>query len=277
MARTKPVKKPPQKKLTVKKVRQASSSGKPRGRRSSWDKVAEWYDGWVGKKGSHYHRTVAIPTVLELLTLKKGEHILDVGSGQGVLAPHVLKAGAHYTGVELSPRLLQLAREHHPKAEFIQADARTMAEHQKLTHAHFDAAVFMLSIQDMDPLDDILAATTALLKPRGRLIIFMIHPCFRMPRQSGWGYDPGRKLTYRRIDSYLTPRRVPMKENQQGATFSFHRPLSDYVRVLSQSGLYINQLTELPDNPLRKGEPTPDNQEIPLFMALRAMRHPSNA
>jgi ubiquinone/menaquinone biosynthesis C-methylase UbiE len=268
--------KAPKQKLIVKKVAADTPAGRTRGRRSSWDKVAEWYDGWVGKQGSHYHRTVAIPAVLELLALRPGEAILDVGSGQGVLAPYVLKADAHYTGVELSPKLLKLAREHHPKAQFIQADAREMAKHPSLCQAQFDAAVFMLSLQDMDPLDTILKATATLLKPQGRLVIFMSHPCFRMPRQSGWGYDPGRKLTYRRIDSYLTPRRVPMKENRQGVTFSFHRPLSAYVQALSQAGLYLERLLELPDNPLRKGEAAPDNQEIPLFMALRAVRHTHN-
>lgn len=239
-------------------------------RRSSWDKVASWYDGWVGRAGSHYHRKLAIPTVLKLLELRSEESVLDVGSGQGVLAPYVLEAGARYTGVELSPRLLKLARRHHPQAEFIAADAREMASHRHLKGRRFDAAVFMLSLQDMDPLEPIFAATAALLSPQGRLVAFMVHPCFRMPRQSGWGYDPQRKLHYRRIDSYLSPKRVPMKEGGQGATVSFHRPLSAYVSALRGAGLTIEVLLELPDLPLRPQ--APNNPEIPLFLAFRARR-----
>ena len=33
----------------------------------------------------------------------------------------------------------------------------------------------------------------------------MTQPAFRQPRDSGWGYDVGRKLAYRRIDGYLNP------------------------------------------------------------------------
>ena len=56
---------------------------------SGWDPVADWYDGWVGPKGSHYHRKLAIPAVLNLLQLQPGENVLDLGAGQGVLAQYV--------------------------------------------------------------------------------------------------------------------------------------------------------------------------------------------
>lgn len=83
------------------------------GRRTSWDAVADWYDGWMGQRGSEHHRLFAIPLALELLRLQPGESLLDVGSGQGVLAPHAAKAGADYTGVDASERLVHLACRRH--------------------------------------------------------------------------------------------------------------------------------------------------------------------
>lgn len=91
----------------------SGNAGRSRGRRpaaSSWEPVASWYDGWVGDRGSRYHQAAAIPAVLDLLDPQRGEEILDVGAGQGVLAPYITERGARYTGVELSPRLVEIAR-----------------------------------------------------------------------------------------------------------------------------------------------------------------------
>ena len=60
--------------------------------------MATWYDGWVGDRGSAYHRELAIPAVLDLLQPSPGESILDVGGGQGVLAPALVEAGARVDG-----------------------------------------------------------------------------------------------------------------------------------------------------------------------------------
>ncbi len=70
---------------------------------TSWERVATWYDGWVGDKGSAYHQGLAIPAVLDLLKPARGERILDIGAGQGVLAPHIESRGALYTGIDAIP------------------------------------------------------------------------------------------------------------------------------------------------------------------------------
>src|SRR5579862_2779950 len=210
--------------------------------RTSWDPLAAWYDGWMGQHGSIHHRQLAIPALLDLLEPQPGEHILDIGAGQGVLAPYLAKGGVHYTGVEISPRLIKIARNRHGRCgEFIQVDARKLDTLPEMKHRRFDAAVFLLSIQDMQPLDAVLGAASRVLSENGRIVILMTHPCFRVPRQSGWGWDEGRKLAYRRVDRYLTPLPVPMKTypGQNGVSVSFHRPLSMYINTLARHGLLI--------------------------------------
>lgn len=252
-----------------------------RGRRpSGWDPVASWYDGWVGKDGSEHHRKLAIPAVMKLLDPKKGEHIIDIGCGQGVLAPYIHKTGAKYTGVDVSDRLLQAAEKRHKgKGRFFLGDARHLDRIRGLEAGAYDGAVFLLSIQDMDPLEDALQSAAWALKDGGRVVIVMTHPAFRIPRQSGWGWDENRKLQFRRIDRYLTPLAVPMKSHigrQSGKTISFHRPLSAYINGLAAVGLLVDALDELPtykkaSGPNAKAENLA-NQEIPIFAALRARK-----
>jgi ubiquinone/menaquinone biosynthesis C-methylase UbiE len=238
---------------------------------TSWEHVAHWYDGWVGKEGSYYHRTIAIPKTLELLNLQPNEFLLDIGSGTGTLAPHVLKIGCHYVGIELSPSFVRQAKRYHSaKARFLGGDARHLQ--QLFPQQKFDAAVFLLSLQDMEPLSEVLENVSSVLKTNGRLVMFMIHPCFRVPRQSGWGFDEKRKLHYRRIDRYLSRLAVPMKSYRGSVTRSYHRPLQDYVQTLLNTGFQINAWEEIADASQKPNGQKNPNEEIPLFLALRAVK-----
>ena len=239
---------------------------------TSWDAVATWYDGMVGESGSRYHRFVALPVTLELLEPQAGERILDLGAGQGILSPHICEVGAEYTGIDLSPRLIKHARRRHgERGTFLVGDVRRLKELRGLKASSFDAGVFLLSLQDMDPLDEVMASASWALKPEARLVLFMLHPCFRVPRGSGWGSDEARKLHYRRVDRYLSASAVPMKAHKGGATHSFHRPLQSYVSALGREGFMLDRLVELPDDPQARAREDV-NTDIPLFLALRAVR-----
>ena len=256
---------------------------RPKGERartgqSSWDPVASWYDNTIGVRGSPHHRKAAVPTVMRLAELKSGESLIDVGCGQGVLAHHVLKAGAGYLGVDASEAMIKLARRRRGEdGRFEHGDARDLVGTSSARPASFDVAVFLLSLQDMDPLEDVMASVSQVLKPTARLVIFMVHPAFRPPRGSGWGYDERRKLVYRRVERYLSRAAVPMKSyaeagaGPRGATISFHRPLQDYANALAAHDLRIDAMTELPD-PVKADDERGDSAEIPLFLALRARR-----
>jgi SAM-dependent methyltransferase len=216
---------------------------------------------------------------MDLLDPRPGERILDVGAGQGVLAEPIARTGATYTGVDASPRLIEAAaRRHHGAGRFVVGDARDLTAIRGIEPGMFDAAVFLLSIQDMDPLDRIFRSVGLALAPRSRVVLLMTHPAFRQPRHAGWGYDEGRKLVYRRIDSYLSPMAVPMKALGTGPpTRSFHRPISAYVNALGSVGFATDEMRELADLPAdrRPGKRTDAGRadaEIPLFLALRARR-----
>ena len=249
---------------------------------TSWERVATWYDGWVGERGSAYHQQLAIPATLELLGPAPGDGILDVGGGQGVLAPYLVDAGARVTVVDASAKLIAAAKRRHGRlraARFLVGDARRLQAVAGLDPGSHDAATFLLSIQDMDPLPDVVRGIDWALKPVSRVVVLMTHPAFRQARHSGWGYDEGRKLTYRRVDAYLGEMAVPMKSLGGGQpTRSFHRPISAYVNALADAGFVTDAMLELPDLPpdRRPGRAARGdaraNAEIPIFLGLRAVR-----
>jgi hypothetical protein len=141
----------------------------------------------------------------------------------------------------------------------------------------YDAAVFLLSLQDMDPLEGVIASVGRVVRASGRIVLLLTHPAFRQPRHSGWGQDPTRKLTFRRIDAYLTRMTVPMKSiAARPPTLAFHRPISAYLNALSAEGFTVDRMIELadlaaPEMPtrVRRAE---GNSDIPLFLGLRGIR-----
>lgn len=246
-------------------------------RSRSWDAVADWYAGWTGKTGSRHHTQRAIPLALDLLALRAGETLVDLGCGPGVMAPSVKAAGARLTGVDLSPRLIDVARRNHGRiADFRVGDVTRLKSDPALRPASFDAALFLLSIQDIDPLEAAIESAAWLLKPGGRLAIVMLHPCFRVPRQSGWGWDEKRQLRFRRLDSYMSHLAVPMQAypGGTGVTRSYHRPLSAYVAALEATGLKVTAMREVTGLDDGGGDAAARRAlgEFPLLLGLRAVR-----
>ncbi len=239
---------------------------------------------------------------LELLEAGPGHRILDLGCGTGSLCRPILRTGAAYTGIDLSPRMIRWARKHQPaEARFHIGDVTRLERSPVSGHlGGFTGAAFLLSLQDIDPLNDALQAARHALAPGGRLVIVMTHPCFRIPRLTGWSWDPRRRLASRRIDRYLTPVPIPLRPGdgsgrpgRDGKTLSYHRPLSTYMEALSSAGFTVERMAELPAPPdpsppsrspeersgkgSRKRSPKggwvpddPENPEIPMFLALRA-------
>lgn len=241
----------------------------------SWNKMATWYDGMVGSKGHKYHQEYAIPTIMKLLNVKKDQNILDVGCGQGVLRQHITNLGGNYYGVDISENMIKSAIKMHGKngkgGRFFVGSADSLNLINELQNVVIDTAVFMLSIQDMKPLDKIVSAVAHKLKSGGTLVIFMLHPAFRIPRQSGWGEDKRRKLIYRRVDRYLSEDTIPLNTNikvkgERITSYFYHRPLSKYFEELFKNNLAVVQLLEISEDKKGYGE-------FPTFLAIKCTRN----
>ncbi|GMV97935.1 MAG: class I SAM-dependent methyltransferase [Phycisphaerae bacterium] len=255
------------------------ADGPRHGPATDWGAVADWYDELVGEAGSEYHREVVVPGVLRLLGLSAGQECLDVACGQGVLCRILHRQGVRATGVDAAAELIRLARRHgEADIDYRVGDARDLSF---LPAGRYDAAACVLAIQNIHPILPVFQSVQRVLKPGGRFVCAMMHPCFRGPKATSWGWDEGRQIRYRRVDRYLIPRKEPIVTHPGSAphqyTWSFHKPIGAYVKALRQAGLLVDALEEWPSHKTtppgpRAAAENAARKEIPLFLALRAVK-----
>ncbi len=263
-----------------------------------WGEVAEWYDKHVGEEGSDYHQEVILPGVMRLLELGKlapeKPQILDIACGQGVLCRALAKAGCQVTGIDAAAELIAVALRRNATdrlpIEYRIGDATKIIDGIGKTDDSFkvnslDAVTIVLSIQNMNPLSPIWHAVWALLKPKGRMVVVMMHPCFRVPQHSAWQWDQQIGEQHRLVRQYLRSTEIGITTHPGDAarglgsstTTHFHRPLQSYVNTMGNAGLYVDHIEEWTshrtDQPsAKKAALDKARKEIPLFMAIRARK-----
>ncbi|MCE9597218.1 MAG: class I SAM-dependent methyltransferase [Spirochaetia bacterium] len=216
--------------------------------------------------------------MLKLLTLRKDDRVLDLGCGQGVFARNLAKMGCDVTGVDASPSLIQSAIQHsknsNDRIKYVCLNAERLTG---IKDSHFDALIAILTLQNMKDLPAVSRECARVMKPRGRMVWVINHPCLRIPRQSSWGWDEGKKMQYRRLDIYKSSAEIPIRmhpgKKDSEDTVSFHRSLSEMLGAAFEAGFVLNGMEEWCSN--KKSAPGPRSRaedrarnEFPLFAAL---------
>jgi SAM-dependent methyltransferase len=111
---------------------------------------------------AHFVPALGSP-VLELLAPAAGEHILDLGCGDGVLTEKIAAAGATVVAVDAAPSMVAAAR-------MRGLDARVMAGQNLTFDREFDAVFSNAALHWMRPPEVVLAGVRRALKPGGRFV-----------------------------------------------------------------------------------------------------------
>ena len=258
----------------IKNIR-TSSRRKP----TLWDQASRWYDSLVGMSGSDYHQTIVMPGVLKLLELKAGRRVLDLACGQGVFSRFLLEKKIKPEGLDSSEELLRMARSHSVKP--ITYHLGNAGDGKLLDGQEFDGIACLLAVQNMEKVEPVFQNVARWLKPKGKFVMVLTHPCFRIPRQTHWGWDDEKKIEYRRVDRYANEMKIPILTppfiDKVNFTMTYHRPLQNYFSALLKAGLCVDSLEEWMSNKesapgkRSRGE-NRARKEVPLFMAIRAVR-----
>jgi arsenite methyltransferase len=111
--------------------------------------------------------------VIELLHLKPGEKVLDIGSGPGFLASamaDIVGCNGEVCGIDISPELLALAKEryrHQTQLKFLHAEASTIP----FPDAYFDVVTVTQVLEYLPDVGPAMLEVHRVLRPGGRVLI----------------------------------------------------------------------------------------------------------
>ena len=82
--------------------------------RRTYDSIASIYDKKRTDK-TIYNDYIEMPAVLSLLKDIRGKKILDLGCGTGVLSKILKNRGAMVSGIDISPKMIEIAKRNSKK------------------------------------------------------------------------------------------------------------------------------------------------------------------
>lgn len=225
--------------------------------RAIWNQNAAYWDEKMGE-GNSFHRELVRPAAERLLTLQPDETVLEIACGNGQFARQMAEAGVQVVATDLSEALVEIARARTAerldlagRIEFRVVDGTDKAALLALGAGRFDAAVCTMALMDMAEIDPLLGALPRLLKPAGRFVFTIMHPCFNsmgthlcMEEQ-----DHGGELIVTpsvRVVRYLgvgATKGLAMI-GQPAPQWYFHRPLHELLGACFAAGFVLDGLEE---------------------------------
>lgn len=226
-----------------------------------YDAVADFYVAGFGSTDDSVSQAL-----LGLLGPLTGLDVLDVACGHGRITRELARRGANVVGIDVSGNLIKKAREieqNEPLGiRYIHADVTVRGI---LGSAMFDAAACSFGLSDIDDLDGAIAAISNTLRPGGRFVFSVLHPCFAGGKDisgswpaTGRYYDEGRWTAQGALSTL---------RRQVGAN---HRMLSTYLNTLRAHDLWLDQIAEPPPAP--GWDPAHDADRKPVHLVARSLK-----
>lgn len=232
---------------------------------SQYDDYAAEYHAYMDKRergGVDGDQAGILPRLLDLLGDVSGLRVLDAGCGDGYLARVLAARGARVTGIDVSPRLIEMARRL-DRADHISYQVADLTAPLPGEDASFDAAASYLVLNDVDDYRGFAATLGAVLKPGGRLVLAFNNPYGGVIRKHVADYfNSGATHPYRALWA------AGIK------TYYHHRTLEEHFEAFGAAGLTVTRLVDVPDRASVPGPDTilPAGTRFPCFMLLALIK-----
>lgn len=188
--------------------------------------------------------TVATQALLQALGAYSDMDICDLACGEGHLSLALAEQAHSVVGIDLSSALVKLAQTMPSiqKVTFLVDDAQTLISQ---SDSCFDRVISNLALMDIPDLEATYQTVFRILRPSGRFIFSITHPCFQAPYASTEVDDTGR-FSARRITTYASEGfwRSDHTSGIRGQVGAYHRTLSTYITHGVSTGFKVIELVE---------------------------------
>src|SRR5258706_1408502 len=139
------------------------------------DFASEYADMVAAREEKGIEQEPVIPLFLKILGDVSGLTTLDAGCGEGYLSRILAHRGANVTGIDISERLIEIARGKDPQGRitYLTAD---LSQPQPACSDHFDLVASHLVLNDVFDYRGFLNTLGSVAKSGGRLVLSMNNP-----------------------------------------------------------------------------------------------------
>jgi 2-polyprenyl-3-methyl-5-hydroxy-6-metoxy-1,4-benzoquinol methylase len=247
----------------------------------AWNALAEKWVERYSEHGDLNREHIIDPTMLHIMGPVKNLSVLDAGCGGGYFSRLLTKKGARVVGVDISQRLIEIAKQKENEERLgIKYYVCSLCNLAMLQDEMFDIVVSNLVLMDVTDLDEAMIELHRVLKREGKLVFSIMHPCFSSPPIHGWLREPRdsqreEDWLHWKVDRYFERGMETWWLYDWPAVFSFHRPLSDYMKALFARGFIITSFEE--PVPSKKAvrehhRELSDSERVPWFLVLGATK-----
>jgi len=217
-----------------------------------WDRNAAFWDDQMGADGNSFFLTLTRPVLERLLGDVAWHRVLEIACGNGLFARRMADRGADVVATDGAPGMIERARAYSSAPiDYRCVDAADPAQLAALGRDAFDAVVCNMGLMDMSTIDPLMRGVARLLKPAGRFVFSVSHPCFHntaatlVAEQS----EPNGVLTHTyavKVANYLhlKPEKGLGIIGQPEPHYYFDRPLHVLFGAGFQAGLMLDGLEE---------------------------------
>lgn len=229
---------------------------------AAYEALAEAYAAAIDTKphNAYYER----PATLSLLPDVEGKRVLDAGCGPGVYAEWLLKHGADVVALDVSPKMVALAKQRLGGAIEVRA-ADLSKPLPFLDSTSFDIVICPLVLEYIEDWSRPLAAFHRVLPPGGHLIVSVTHPFF--------------DYIYFKSSNYFETERVSAEWRGFKPVCvqvpSFRRSLAATLNPFMEAGFQVETMLEpKPTEAFKEADPRhyEELSRQPCFLCIRARK-----
>ncbi len=214
------------------------------------------------------------PALFSLIPDLRGKSALDLGCGYGEnLAEFKALGASRVLGVDISEKMLAVAKEEHPELEFIRGDMGDLS----FIGERFDCVFSSLAVHYVEDFGRFSKQVYERLNSGGCFIFSQEHPLTTAPIMTAdyvrWTKDDEGKVQYYNLSDYSVSGKRDVSWIVDGVR-KYHRTFSDIVNALCEAGFVIQKMLEpFPsEENIKQNSGAEKELHKPNFLLIRAKK-----
>lgn len=204
-----------------------------------------FFDGYKKLRSNKYsaNNIEEKPALFSLSPELEGKAVLDLGCGYGENCAEFKSRGASSVlGVDISEKMLAVAKEEHPDIKFIHADMSDLSI--LFLNEKFDVVFSSLAVHYIEDFGAFAKSVYDLMNPGGYFIFSQEHPMTTAPISGViWSKDDDGNVLHYNLTDYSRPGKRSTTWIVDGVE-KYHRTFSDIVNSLCDAGFAIQKMLE---------------------------------